>query len=88
MTIIDNQPCIVSSHLVLGPPLILHHGLRINLHLLRLSFLLLNQGGTGHAEDAVDVDAHFHLHFGAVAIRLGNHILDGEAAWGRQETLC
>lgn len=77
----------MSPHLVLSPSLILHHGLRINLHVLRFSFLLLNQRGTGHAEDAVDVDAHFHLHFGAVSIWLGNHVLDGKATWRWQETL-
>lgn len=70
-----------SSYLVLCPPLILHHWLRINLHILSLSFLLLDQRGAGHAEDAVDVHSHFDLHFRAVSIWLGNHALDRKTSW-------
>lgn len=69
------------SYLVLCPAFILHHWLRVNLHVLSLSFLLLDQRGAGHAEDAVDVNAHLDLHFRAVSIWLGNHILYGKASW-------
>ncbi len=75
-----------SSHLVLCPAFILHHRLRVNLHVLSLSFLLLDQRGAGHAEDAVDVDAHFDLHFRAVSVWLGHHILHRETSWWQMET--
>lgn len=74
-----------SSHLVLCPAFILHHWLRVNLHVLSLSLLLLDQRGAGHAEDAVDVDAHFDLHFRAVSVRLGDHILHRETSWWQME---
>lgn len=68
-------------YLILCSAFILHHWLGVNLHVLSLAFLLLNQRGARHTEDAVDIDAHFDLHFRAVSVRLGNHILHCKTSW-------
>lgn len=75
----------ISSHLLLHPPLILHQWLRVNLHVLHFSFLLLYQRGAGHAEDAMDVHPHLDLHLGAVSVWLGRNVLDRKASWGQIE---
>lgn len=49
------------------------HGL---LCLIRL--LHLNQGGTGHAKDAMNIHPHLDLHLGAFTRRLGDNFLDKE----------
>lgn len=46
--------------------------------MIPLDALLLYDGGAGHAEQPVDVDAHFHLHLGVVAVMLGTNVLNSE----------
>lgn len=46
--------------------------------MIPLYALLLYDGRVGHAEQAVDIDAHFHLHLGVVTIVLGTNVLNGE----------
>lgn len=46
--------------------------------MIPLDALLLYDGRVGHAEQPVDVDTHFHLHLGVVAIMLGTNILNSE----------
>lgn len=69
------------KYLILSSAVILFHGLTFNLHVLSLSFLLLDQRRTRHTENAMDVDSHFDLDLWGVAIRLRNHILDRETSW-------
>lgn len=69
------------SYLVLWPSFILHSGFHVHLNILSFTLLLLDQGGTGNTEDAMHVDAHFDLHFGALSIRLGDHILNRKTPW-------
>lgn len=46
--------------------------------MLPLDALLLYDGGAGHTEQPVDVDAHLHLHLGVVTVVLGTNVLNGE----------
>ena len=78
---LSSEDKIKSLYLILCSAFILHHWLRVNLHVLSLSFLLLDQRGARHTEDAVDVDAHFDLHFRTVSVWLRNHILYWETSW-------
>lgn len=49
------------KYLILSSAVILFHGLTFDLHVLSLSFLLLDQRRTRHTENAMDVDSHFDL---------------------------
>lgn len=79
------SPNYPSSYLLLQPPFILHQWLRVDLHFLYFSLLLLYQRGSGHAEDAVDVHSHFDLHFGAFSVWLRSNVLDRKASWGQTQ---
>lgn len=62
------------SALVLTCRLGVHGGVIV----IPLEALLLYDGRAGHAEQPVDVDAHFHLHLGVVAVMLGTNVLNSE----------